>query len=442
MTARGCSALDSARLGKYDLLLVYRVDRLSRSVRGLAQIIEELDTVGVAFRSATEPFDTANAAGRMMVQMLGVFAEFERASIVERTVAGLAKKASKGEWTGGTAPYGYEYDKDNGVLVQVPNEVEVVQEIFHRYAIRLHGSATISGWLNDEDVPTRRGGRWTPQRVIDVLRNSTHLGELPFKGESYASAHEANIERHLFDRAQTILVERGENYPLRNGNASDYLLSSLMRCTRCNHGFVGTDSHGTGGKYRYYTCYVRHRQGTARCDQDRIPAPPTEQGVIASVVQVLRDSRLLKEASAQAVAKWQEQHPGLEKDLGHLEKKRRKAEMARDRYVKAFEGGRLSDLTFAQRVSELEDEIATLRTETDLVQDRIGSRPEVAAESLARAAAERLEETLTNGEPQTVRGLLRALVDRIEVDGREHIQPFIRVDAATVLTVAEGRPRR
>ena len=75
---------------------MHKVDRLARSVRGLAQILEELDAVGVAFRSATEPFDTSSAAGRMMVQTLGVFAEFERATIVERTVMGLAKKASKG----------------------------------------------------------------------------------------------------------------------------------------------------------------------------------------------------------------------------------------------------------------------------------------------------------------------------------------------------------
>ena len=88
--------LRDAKLGKFDVLLVYRVDRLARSIRGLAQIIDELDEAGVIFRSATEPFDTGTPAGRMMVQMLGVFAEFERALIVERITAGLERKAARG----------------------------------------------------------------------------------------------------------------------------------------------------------------------------------------------------------------------------------------------------------------------------------------------------------------------------------------------------------
>ncbi len=100
-------ALTEARLGRFDLLLVYRVDRLSRSVRGLAQILEDLDQANVVFRSATEPFDTGSPAGRMMVQMLGVFAEFERATIIDRVIAGMERKAAHGGWLGGTIPFGY-----------------------------------------------------------------------------------------------------------------------------------------------------------------------------------------------------------------------------------------------------------------------------------------------------------------------------------------------
>jgi site-specific DNA recombinase len=110
-------ALGEAEAGRFDLLLVYRVDRLSRSVRGLAQILERLDAAEVLFRSATEPFDTASSAGRMMVQMLGVFAEFERATIVERTVAGMQRKAERGEWVGGNIPFGYRLGEDRHFLV-------------------------------------------------------------------------------------------------------------------------------------------------------------------------------------------------------------------------------------------------------------------------------------------------------------------------------------
>ena len=95
-------ALTEAKAQRYDLLLVYRVDRLARSVRGLAQILEDLTAAGVAFRSATEPFDTTTPAGRMMVQMLGVFAEFERATIIDRVIVGMEHKAAHGAWMSGS----------------------------------------------------------------------------------------------------------------------------------------------------------------------------------------------------------------------------------------------------------------------------------------------------------------------------------------------------
>jgi site-specific DNA recombinase len=112
----------------------------------------------------------------------------------QRTVMGLAKKAAKGEWTGGTPPFGYGYDSDQSLLVAVPEEAIVVEDIFKRYASRRHGSAAISGWLNDEAINTKRGGKWTPQRVIDPLRNTMYIGELPFKGESCPSQHEAIVD--------------------------------------------------------------------------------------------------------------------------------------------------------------------------------------------------------------------------------------------------------
>jgi DNA invertase Pin-like site-specific DNA recombinase len=98
-------ALELSRERKIDLLLVYRVDRLSRKGRQLAQLAEELDGLGVVPRSATEPFDTGSAAGRMMLQMLGVFAEFEHATIVDRVSAGIERRAKEGKWATGRLPF-------------------------------------------------------------------------------------------------------------------------------------------------------------------------------------------------------------------------------------------------------------------------------------------------------------------------------------------------
>src|SRR5437764_4394038 len=137
-------ALASAQAKRYDMLLVYRVDRLSRSVRGLAQVLEELDHAGVSFRSATEPFDTGTAAGRMMVQMLGVFAEFERATIIDRVIAGMERKAARGEWLGGQRPFGYLIDTTRNALVVNEAEATLVPAIFRKYVKEHPGARPIA----------------------------------------------------------------------------------------------------------------------------------------------------------------------------------------------------------------------------------------------------------------------------------------------------------
>src|SRR5712691_2387814 len=148
-------ALAEAEAKRFDLFLVYRVDRLARSVRGLAQLLEQLDQAGVAFRSASEPFDTTSSAGRMMVQMLGVFAEFERATIVDRVIAGMERKASRGEWTGGSRPFGYRPDAQRRHLEAEPAEAAIVREVFERYAKRLEGTATLAAWLTERGYRTK-----------------------------------------------------------------------------------------------------------------------------------------------------------------------------------------------------------------------------------------------------------------------------------------------
>jgi len=104
-------ALTAARAGMIDVLLVYRVDRLTRSLRDLVTLLDDLDQAGVVFRSATEPFDTATAMGRMLVQMLGMFAQFEQDTIIDRVIAGMERKAAAGKWKGGRRPFGYRPDK-------------------------------------------------------------------------------------------------------------------------------------------------------------------------------------------------------------------------------------------------------------------------------------------------------------------------------------------
>jgi site-specific DNA recombinase len=178
----------------------------------------------------------------MMMQMLGVFAEFEREMIVECTRMGPARKAARGGVDRRDTAVRLPLPAQRRILLPVPSEAALVQRIFTLYADRRLGSAAISGLLNDAGQPTSRGRRWTPNRILGVLRNPTYIGQLLFNGRQHQASHEPIIDPKLFQRAQ--------------------LPTSFLRCQRCGHGFVGTAAHGSGGTYRYYLLLAatpRHR---------------------------------------------------------------------------------------------------------------------------------------------------------------------------------------
>jgi site-specific DNA recombinase len=220
-------ALALARNGSIDLLLVYRVDRLSRKVRQLAQLAEELDRVGVVLRSATEPFDTGSAAGRMMLQMLGVFAEFEHATIVDRVSAGIERRTKEGRWATGRLPFGYRRNEAKDVIAD-ERTVPIVRRIFELYTSGRLGTATIAHQLADEQAAAPPAG-WQPAVVQLVLQNEAYLGRVLWRGESLPGLHEPLVDELTFQRAQRLLRERGEDMALRRSNPGDYLLSGLVR---------------------------------------------------------------------------------------------------------------------------------------------------------------------------------------------------------------------
>jgi len=235
-------ALADARAGRFELLLVYRVDRLARSVRGLAQILDELDQARVLFRSATEPFDTGSAAGRMMVQMLGVFAEFERATLIDRVVAGMERKAARGEWHGGKLPFGYA--GESGALVPVEAEAALVNKIFDLCKGGEMGARSIAMLLNDHGHRTRTGRPWGHKTILDMLRNPIYVGDVAFRGSVHPGGHAGIVPRETYEACRAVLTERGEDHSVQSGTSSEYEMAGLMRCKKCRRRLVGQAAHG------------------------------------------------------------------------------------------------------------------------------------------------------------------------------------------------------
>ncbi len=355
-------ALSEAKAGRFDLLLVYRVDRFARSVRGLAQLLEELDGAGVAFRSATEPFDTTTPAGRMMVQMLGVFAEFERATIVDRVIAGMERKASRGGWCGGSRPFGYASDPATGFLVPVKGEAPLVPLIFDRYAHSREGARSVATWLNEAGHRTRAGRPWSHTAVLTLLRNPVYIGQVYFRGTFHPAPHEHLVDGELFSQVQALLTERGENYSKRASATSEYLLAGLIVCERCGKHFVGSSAMGNRYRYRYYTCFTRQRYGVAHCDAERLPAEEMDDAVLRALRSTYECSDLIERAVHGARDRAEGLRAQHEQELAFTDTETAKAEEAIERYLGAFEAGTLSEAQCGARLAKLGAKITDLRT--------------------------------------------------------------------------------
>jgi len=266
-----------------DVLLVMRVDRFSRNLRDIVTLLDELDQAGVVFRSATEPFDTSTPMGRMLVQMLGMFAQFERDLIIERVINGMEIKAGRGRWKGGRRPFGYTVDKAAQTLLVGPDEAVIVRLIFDLYIRDRLGSKAIAKVINDRGHRTTTGKPWSGHQVLRALNNRIYLGELTFREITKTGCHEQIIDHETFAQAQQILDSRGENYAHRAANGSDYQLTGLMRCPKCDKAMIGTRAHGKNKVYRYYTCFTRARYDTSQCDATRINADAVEAAVHAAL---------------------------------------------------------------------------------------------------------------------------------------------------------------
>src|SRR5262249_32029008 len=159
-------------------------------------------------KSITEPFDTTNLAGKMFLQMLAVFAEFEHGTIVERTVIGMAKKAKTGVWVGGTVPYGYRICEDKKGLVVHEDEALIGRRMFKTYGEGRVGVNALCDDLNHQGHRKRRGAVWEARTVLCMLRNPVYAGKLKWKTDLYEGTHEPIVSQELYDRVQRVLEER------------------------------------------------------------------------------------------------------------------------------------------------------------------------------------------------------------------------------------------
>lgn len=249
--------LSDIRAGRVDIVVVYKVDRLTRSLIDFAKLVELFDVHQVSFVSITQAFNTTSSMGRLTLNILLSFAQFEREVIGERVRDKVAASKRKGLWMGGNCPLGYmAQDKK---LIVVPEESETVRLIFRRY-LELGSTGLLLQELRDRGIKTKRrewatgrlvGGVWFGKGALTyLLKNRAYVGELVHRGEVHAADHEAIVERELFDRVQTQLRDNSHARVLKL-KASPYLLTGLLFDSAGNR-MSPSHTLKKGVRYQYY----------------------------------------------------------------------------------------------------------------------------------------------------------------------------------------------
>jgi site-specific DNA recombinase len=363
--------------GKIDLVVVYKVDRLSRSLLDFAQVMHRFDQAGVAFVSVTQNFSTADAMGRLTLNMLMSFAEFEREMIAERTRDKMAAARKKGKWIGGRVPLGYRIDGRKLAIDE--EEAAQVREIFRVYEEERSLVATADvlndcGWRTKLCI-TKTGKRfgglpWDKKSIYRQLTNVIYIGKVDFQDESYTGEHEAIIDETTFERVRKLLGRQGSEGQAARRRRHDFLLGGLLRCRVCGSHMTPTWSRKAGREYRYYVCTKVERSGRSACPVRSVPAGTTEEFVVKHIRAIACEPALLTHVVSTLQRQGTDRVPVLEGERQRLEREHRQSrEEARG--VMAALGGenaRQSSLA-AERLGELDQRVHQIEQRIAEIQD-------------------------------------------------------------------------
>jgi site-specific DNA recombinase len=278
--------------GKIDCVVTYKVDRLSRSLLDFTKLVEVFDRHGVTFISVTQSFNTTTSMGRLTLNMLLSFAQFEREVIGERIRDKVAASKQRGMYMGGTPPLGY--DVVNKKLIVNASEAALVREIFRRFVTdgsttRLAQALTAEGkttkaWTT-KDGKVRVGTPWHKGHIYKLLNNRLYLGQIEHKGNCYPGEHEAIVSQEAWDEAHAILNENYRARAARTRAKVPGLLKGIIRCGHCDAamGITYTKKQGTDTHYRYYLCVHAAKAGYSTCPVRTVAAGEIEASVIALV---------------------------------------------------------------------------------------------------------------------------------------------------------------
>ena len=406
--------------GEIDCVIVYKVDRLSRSLLDFTKIIETFDSHGVSFVSVTQQFNTSTSMGRLVLNVLLSFAQFEREMISERIRDKVAASRRRGKWSGGMPLLGYTVENTKLIVDEI--EADRVRQIFslyveHRSLLPVVKELRRRGWTTKQWVTKKgdhRGGReFTKNAVYKLLSNVTYIGKIRYKDETHDGEHEGIVPLDLFRRVQNQLKANGSSGGTGVRNKHNALLKGLIWCKSC--GRPMTHSYSCKGikRYRYYVCGTAMQKGWSKCPAPSVPAGEIERFVVEQIQSIGTDEDLLNQTIGQIESRSQQLHGNLEAERKSLQRQlRNDHEKLWAIAANATNNGRVAGLPELQkRIDTAEDRLKAIGTELQTVE----------AQAIDTADVRRLvagfEELWQTIQPREQVRLTSLLIDRVDFDG-------------------------
>jgi site-specific DNA recombinase len=288
--------LEDIEAHRVDCVMVYKVDRLSRSLLDFARLMDLFDQRSVSFVSVTQQFNTTTSLGRLTLNILLSFAQFEREIIGERTRDKMSAARRKGKWVGGIPVLGYDVDPRGGRLIVNDGEAARAREIFklyakHRSLTRVAAELqrrqrTTKSWATKKGLQ-RAGSVFDKASLLRLLTNAIYIGKVEHKGTMYAGEQAAIVEPELWEEINTELrtARRGRSAIVRT--KQNALLNGLLFCRSCDQPMVPTYTTKGDRRYRYYVCRAAQEKGRSACPTKSIAAGAIEESVVTQLRSAL-----------------------------------------------------------------------------------------------------------------------------------------------------------
>jgi DNA invertase Pin-like site-specific DNA recombinase len=278
--------LQDVEAGLIDVIVVYKIDRLSRSLTDFSKLVDIFDRNGVTFVSVTQSFNTTNSMGRLTLNILLSFAQFEREVTAERIRDKFAASRKKGLWMGGNIPFGY--DLDNRKLRVNPQEAAILRHIFERF-VEIGSATVLVKDIRARGIVGKKGRPFDKGALYRMLRNRLYLGEAVHKGTSYPGEHDAIIDQALWDKVHSTLEISPRKRALNTRTQTPSLLKGLIYTA---HGVAMTPASTKKGnrRYRYYVSMdlIKTREPMEDDCPTRLPAGTVEGAVIRELRRIIR----------------------------------------------------------------------------------------------------------------------------------------------------------